>query len=254
MTRERIEGWIEAEDGLSVADRREDPEYDFVLVVEGEGAQAGRVEVRKRPGGDRVALVRAWTLPADTTPEKERGHFDKAAKDIGRLPSLSGLGVRREEAASPVLEMSTIVYEDGLSRHTFMTALTELLRSGAGANDTLERAGARDAFAPEPEPEPVHPEPVQPEPQATPASQAATTPMAAAAPPPPPQAATFAPTHKVPEGGMSAWATPDPNAPVAAQLAPGVELQTVEQRGAWAQVMGSNGWTGWVDSRLLQPR
>jgi len=251
MTRERIEGWIEAEDGLSVADRREDPEFDFVLVVEGEGARAGRAEVRKRAGGDRVAIVRAWTLPADTTPEKERGHFDKAARDIGRLPPLSGLGVRREEAASPVLEMSTIVYEDGLSRHTFMTALTELLRSGAGANDTLERAGARDAFAPAPtpvEPEPAPAEPAQP-------AQDATTPMAAAAPPPPPsQASTFAPTHRVPEGGMNAWGTPDPNAPVAAQLAGGVELQVVEQRGAWAQVMGSNGWTGWVDSRLLQPR
>ena len=251
MTRERIEGWIEAEDGLSVADRREDPEYDFVLVVEGEGAQAGRAEVRKRAGGDRVAIVRAWALPSDTTPEKERGHFDKAAKEIGRLPALSGLGVRRGEGAAPVLEMSTIVYEDGLSRHTFMTALTELLRSGAGANDTLERAGARDAFAPAPTP--VEPEPAVAEP-ARPAAQDATTPMAAAAPPPPPQATTFAPTHKVPEGGMSAWATPDPNAPVAAQLAAGVELQMVEQRGAWAQVMGSNGWTGWVDSRLLQPR
>ncbi|HUG88001.1 MAG TPA: SH3 domain-containing protein [Actinomycetota bacterium] len=249
MTRERIEGWIGAEDGLSVADRREDPEFDFVLVVEGEGARAGRAEVRKRAGGDRVAIVRAWTLPADTTPEKERGHFDKAARDIGRLPPLSGLGVRREEATSPVLEMSTIVYEDGLSRHTFMTALTELLRSGGGANDTLERAGARDAFAPAPTP--VEPEPVQPEP----GPRDATTPMAAAAaPPPPPAASTFAPTHKVPEGGMSAWATPDPSAPVAAQLAGGVELQVVEQRGAWAQVMGSNGWTGWVDSRLLQPR
>lgn len=239
MTRDKIESWIAAEEGLSVVERREDPEYEFVLVVEGEeGARAGRAEVRKRAAGDRVAIVRAWTLPADTTPEKERAHFDKAAKDVGRLPPLSGMGVRREEGTAPVLEMSTIVYEDGLSRHTLMTALTELLRASAGANDALERTGARDAFAP-----------------AQPAPQDATAPLAAAAPAPPPsQATTFAPTHRVPEGGMSAWSTPDPSAPVAAQLAAGVELQVVEQRGAWAQVLGSNGWTGWVDSRLLHPR
>ena len=35
------------------------------------------------------------------------------------------------------------------------------------------------------------------------------------------------------------------------QLAGGVQLSIVEERGAWAQVMGSNGWTGWVDGRLL---
>jgi len=28
----------------------------------------------------------------------------------------------------------------------------------------------------------------------------------------------------------------------------------VAQGGAWAQVRGLNGWTGWVDGRLLVPR
>jgi len=234
MTRARMEEWIQAEDGLSLVGDREDPEYEWVLVAETEGADGGRVEIRRRPDGDRVAIVRGWALPADTTPEKERGLYDKAAKAIGRPPVLGGLGVRREQAAASTLELSTIVYEDGLSRHTFMTALRELLRAGAGANDAMEKAGARDAFAPAPAP---------------------TEPLEQEAPPPPPaQAETFAATHVVPEPGMNAWSTPDPEAAVAAQLAAGVELKVLEERGAWAHVKGSNGWTGWVDGRLLQRR
>ena len=50
---------------------------------------------------------------------------------------------------------------------------------------------------------------------------------------------------------MAAWDAPDPNRPPMVTLAGGVQLSIVEQRGAWAHVMGSNGWTGWVDGRLL---
>jgi hypothetical protein len=59
------------------------------------------------------------------------------------------------------------------------------------------------------------------------------------------------PTHVVPPTGMGAWAGPDPSQPPIAQLAPGVQLMLLEQQGAWARVMGSNGWLGWVDGRLL---
>jgi len=50
---------------------------------------------------------------------------------------------------------------------------------------------------------------------------------------------------------MAAWAAPDPAQPPIAQLAAGVPLVLVEERGAWARVAGSNGWSGWVDGRLL---
>ncbi|MEX2546359.1 MAG: SH3 domain-containing protein, partial [Chloroflexota bacterium] len=59
------------------------------------------------------------------------------------------------------------------------------------------------------------------------------------------------PTHVVPAAGLAAWAAPDPSQPAVAQLAPGVQLMLVEQQGAWARVVGSNGWVGWVDGRLL---
>lgn len=67
------------------------------------------------------------------------------------------------------------------------------------------------------------------------------------------QPAVFAPSHQVPAGGMQAWATPDPAAAPAAELAARVQLRIDETRGAWARVTGSNGWTGWVDARRLLP-
>ncbi len=68
---------------------------------------------------------------------------------------------------------------------------------------------------------------------------------------PPPAVAGWAPTHIVPPTGMAAWVVPDPNSPPMVGLAGGVQLSILEQQGAWARVMGSNGWTGWVDGRLL---
>ncbi len=90
--------------------------------------------------------------------------------------------------------------------------------------------------------QPVQPQPVQPQP----AQQAYQQPYAQ-----PQQAAAWAPTHEVPAGGMPAWSEPNPQLQPVTQLAERVQLRVDEQRGAWAKVTGSNGWTGWVDSRNL---
>ena len=66
--------------------------------------------------------------------------------------------------------------------------------------------------------------------------------------------AGFEPTHVVPPDGMPAWGAPDPAAEPIATLAGGVELRVVGESGAWARVVGANGWEGWVDGRLLQSR
>jgi methylenetetrahydrofolate reductase (NADPH) len=106
----------------------------------------------------------------------------------------------------------------------------------------------------QPEPQPVQPEPVQPEPQPEPAGEGQ---PAAAETGRPQQAAsqqaagTWTPTHVVPPGGLAAWQAPHPAAPQAAQLQPGLPIQVVERLGAWARVVASNGWWGWVDGRLL---
>jgi len=64
----------------------------------------------------------------------------------------------------------------------------------------------------------------------------------------------FEATHVVPGGGVQAWAEPDPSQPAVTELADGVELRVLEERGQWARVEGSNGWTGWVDAGRLVAR
>jgi hypothetical protein len=61
-------------------------------------------------------------------------------------------------------------------------------------------------------------------------------------------------THTVPPDGLSAWSDPDPSQQPTTQLAGGVALIVVEQRGVWARVKAENGWEGWVDGRALQAR
>ena len=59
------------------------------------------------------------------------------------------------------------------------------------------------------------------------------------------------PTHRVPENGLRAWATPDPTGPVISTLEPRAELVVMERSGDWAHVRAESGWTAWVDGRLL---
>jgi hypothetical protein len=79
------------------------------------------------------------------------------------------------------------------------------------------------------------------------------TPEAAAIPVPAPAPAqpAWTPSHKVPPQGMQAWAAPDPAGAVIATLGGHLPVQVTEVRGAWAHVVCSNGWAGWVDNRLL---
>lgn len=58
-------------------------------------------------------------------------------------------------------------------------------------------------------------------------------------------------THTAPEAGLQAWSAPDAGQPPVATVDPGLELQVLESRGAWARIVCSNGWEAWVDGRLL---
>ncbi|HLN42228.1 MAG TPA: SH3 domain-containing protein [Acidimicrobiales bacterium] len=53
--------------------------------------------------------------------------------------------------------------------------------------------------------------------------------------------------------GLRAWARPAPSSHAVGQLPPGLPVQVVEHLGAWAHVLTSTGWSGWVDGRGLQP-
>ncbi|MFE4631828.1 hypothetical protein ACFRJ1_00440 [Streptomyces sp. NPDC056773] len=63
-------------------------------------------------------------------------------------------------------------------------------------------------------------------------------------------AADFRPTHIVPQDGLPAWETPDlsrPTVPLDAFL----PVRLLSRRGEWGEILCANGWSAWVDGRLL---
>jgi hypothetical protein len=61
----------------------------------------------------------------------------------------------------------------------------------------------------------------------------------------------FHATHEAPEGGLRAWAAPDPSQQPITTVQARVEMQVLELRGDWAHIECSNGWSAWVDARRL---
>ncbi|MEU1014193.1 hypothetical protein [Streptomyces sp. NPDC005898] len=62
--------------------------------------------------------------------------------------------------------------------------------------------------------------------------------------------ADFRPTHVVPQDGLPAWEAPDverPTTPLDALL----PVRLVDRLGDWGRIVCANGWSAWVDSRLL---
>lgn len=64
------------------------------------------------------------------------------------------------------------------------------------------------------------------------------------------QISGFRPTHVVPQDGLAAWDAPDPSRPTVA-LDALLPVELVERRGDWGHVRCANGWSAWVDGRLL---
>ncbi|MGA4862459.1 hypothetical protein ACPB9J_07470 [Streptomyces lavendulocolor] len=60
----------------------------------------------------------------------------------------------------------------------------------------------------------------------------------------------FRPSHVVPAEGLPAWDAPDPGRPTV-PLDPFLPVQLLERLGDWGRVLCSNGWSAWVDGRLL---
>ncbi|WP_251070183.1 hypothetical protein [Streptomyces sp. ISL-96] len=60
----------------------------------------------------------------------------------------------------------------------------------------------------------------------------------------------FRPTHVVPQSGLPAWEAPDMSRPTE-PLDPLLPVQLISRRGDWGQILCANGWSAWVDGRLL---
>ncbi|EFL13580.1 conserved hypothetical protein [Streptomyces sp. C] len=54
----------------------------------------------------------------------------------------------------------------------------------------------------------------------------------------------------VPQDGLPAWEAPDVSRPTAA-LDPFLPVRLLSRRGEWGEILCANGWSAWVDGRLL---
>ncbi|MFI2010255.1 hypothetical protein ACH432_33805, partial [Streptomyces jumonjinensis] len=62
----------------------------------------------------------------------------------------------------------------------------------------------------------------------------------------------FRPTHIVPNDGLPAWQEPDVSRPTE-PLDPLLPVRLLDRRGEWSRILCANGWSAWVDGRLLVP-
>ncbi|WP_033319758.1 hypothetical protein [Streptomyces yerevanensis] len=60
----------------------------------------------------------------------------------------------------------------------------------------------------------------------------------------------FHPTHIVPRDGLPAWEAPDPARPTV-PLDALLPVRLLDRRGDWGHIVCANGWSAWVDGRLL---
>lgn len=94
-------------------------------------------------------------------------------------------------------------------------------------------------------------------PMGQPVAQTPVQPMAqpavvVAAPVTPAGPTGWMPTHRAAAAGQQSWDQPDPSRPMT-PLAGNLDLAITQRVGDWAKVVAVNGWSGWVDARLLTP-
>jgi hypothetical protein len=262
-----ITGWCTQGTALQLVEDRSEPGADFVLGLRhASHGSAGTVpvEVRLDQGADRVTVTSTSTSRA--APDEIQALLDSRPAAVHGDTSSAGTVITGH------------VYTDGFSKHALLRTVAEVAKT-RGLVDAL--AGAAQSLPVTPSEETKQPEPWSPAaqpasslsssslgspsptsslpaPSFSPTPTPTSTPAGGyspltgqAAPQAHPASSAFAPTHTVPPQGMQAWAAPDPNGQVVATLGGGLPIQITEVRGAWAHVLCSNGWTGWVDGRII---
>jgi hypothetical protein len=255
------------------------------LTLSGDNVTAANQLIASRPGSVTAAVERSG---ADTSVVAQtyvyldglsKQTFVQAVAELARTSTLLD-GLSTEVVAADEDTVLADMPDDGTTTDSTDTTVAT---SGDFASPAPEVAAAVVAAAPveavpTPTPEPAavpvatpvpqplpqpsfSPQPVQPV-QAQPAPQPAYTPAPVQQPyqaqpvqaqpvAQPAPAGQWVPSHSVPPQGLRAWSAPDPAGPVVANLAPGLPIQVAEVRGAWARVICSNGWTGWIDGRII---
>jgi len=233
--KQSITAWCTSDDNLSFAGESSDPGAEFALSVTaiGPGGAPVSMDVLKGSGADRITIQHTATLAA--------GAASAASQLVETRP---GWVTAVPDRMGGGMTVQAFVYLDGLSKNSFVHATSEVART-ARLLANLSTAGAVASTVPSGQPATATPA-TAPQPLPAPTFSPAPTPQAT-----PSYTPAWAPTHSVPPQGMRAWAAPDPAGPVVANLAPGLPIQVTEVRGAWARVVCSNGWTGWIDGRII---
>lgn len=259
--KQNVSAWCSSVEGLEMLGERSEPGADFAVAVRSQLGKDAAVEalVLQEPGKDRVTVRHTASLSS--------GSEDSAQSVLDARPGSVTGTVDRGWAGTSVA-VQTHVYHDGLNKNSFVQALSEIARTAqllgaitataaASTSSTAAAAstqqGVHASTTPQSttgaQPQAMPAPSFSPQPQAQPQTQP--QPQQQPAPQPVPAQASWVPTHSVPPQGLRAWAAPDPAGPVVATLAPGLPIQVSEVRGAWARVICSNGWTGWIDGRII---
>jgi len=241
--KQSITAWCTTDDELTLVGEGSDPAAEFVLKVSSGGFSGSPVslEVLKGTGSDRLTI-------RHTASGSPGG--DSVAELVQSRPGWVTLSADRSA-------VQTFVHLDGMTKHSFVQAASEIARSGRLLDGLTKEA------APERATEVPAAAAAVPQTAASPA-YASSTPQTAGqyqaqypsqsqygTQQTPTYSPSWAPTHTVPPQGARAWENPHPEARVIANLAPGLPIQVTEVRGAWARVVCSNGWTGWIDGRPI---
>jgi hypothetical protein len=248
--KQSITGWCSTDDDLSSTGDQTEPGTEFAVGIRAGGA-GGPVEVQvlQGQGADRITVRHTASVASASA--------DAAQKLLDSRPGwLTGTVDRGVSGTTATAQ--TYVYLDGLSKHSFVQAVAEVARAArllgvitTSAAETVTPAVTATALPAYAAPVPTA-QPAVPVGQPMAAPSFTPQPQVQAVPPQPtPQAGPWVPTHSVPPQGLRAWQAPDPSGPVVANLAPGLPIQVSEVRGAWARVICSNGWTGWIDGRII---
>jgi len=222
---EKILKWAEA-------DARVDVNDDGTLTLRGDPP----IGVAIAEDDERVVLSHTHELPGAGAAKA-----DAAVRALGGRRGTLVEGSAKVTTAGVSVTLESPIFLDGLSRDSFARALQDLaaetdavlaaVGGTADVGDTAEATVEDTAEQPEETPAPTT------EPDDTREVE---------------RVGAWTATHQVPAGGMPAWARPDPSLEPAAQLQARVQLAIAERRGDWARVVGSNGWSGWVDARRLE--
>jgi len=231
---------------VALATRSEEGNFRRIVAGEPDPAVITDDEVR--------SLRSLWTRrSARTASGRLRG--PEARRLTGRLQAAqieyAMIRSRSDSLADPALDAQRRKIRSIRAQLAILPVVPPAFSTSPGSRPARPIARASQV-EPEAQPAAAEAAAIEPEPQqvaAGPAVPATVEPAAA-----PAAAPTWAPTHVVPPGGLPAWDAPDPARQPVALLSERVELVVIARAGAWAQVRGVNGWTGWVDGRRILER